>query len=564
MNAPTPSLVAPISPSQVQESRTKRLVRQQARFRDRGGIFVPRTHNNLLDILLGKKKPSPLKGRSRSRSRSISVSPTKRLSRGPSVGRKSSGIAAKKAKTLVGDREDEPDQPIAGPSRLPNAKKPPTKATASRKGKKAATADDDTPGESKPAPKRKGRAPKSKQAIEKPTKTTTSKPAAKRKTKAIASEEPTVQDSDDEALPGPSKKRAPAAKSRTSRKTADAAPEEGTGSKPSKSSAKSTVKAASSAKLKAKPKTVSAKTSEDPEVDVDPPPRARRSRAVKPRQTYAELSDDEDETEVPKVSRGKKIAAKQPSELVSAKQKGKQREVDDVPAETPIVAKSKSKGKGKAPEEEAEKPAKPKAKTTGKKRALEPEPVDDDDGESRPVKKRKPDPPPKADPPSRQRLEAIPEEDEEEEELSSVETPVQPVQKKGASKVDEPTAALDSVPPVAKKKRPRDQNEDAQTTRKRAKVAEATEAPAAPTKPKKKRASAKRSKPASKPADKEAKQTLKENTPTSVTLSEPAAKPASVIKRTGPPKSVLDRVRAHAGSRLVAEDDEPDELDFLS
>ncbi|KAJ6464265.1 hypothetical protein C8R47DRAFT_70948 [Mycena vitilis] len=101
MNAPTPSLVAPNSPSQVQESRTKRLVRQQARFRDRGGIFVPRTHNNLLDILLGKKKPSPLKGRSRSRSRSISVSPTKRLSRDPSVGRKSGGTATKKAKKPV-------------------------------------------------------------------------------------------------------------------------------------------------------------------------------------------------------------------------------------------------------------------------------------------------------------------------------------------------------------------------------------------------------------------------------------------------------------------------------
>ncbi|KAJ6457157.1 hypothetical protein C8R47DRAFT_172864 [Mycena vitilis] len=246
MNAPTPSLVAPNSPSQVQESRTKRLVRQQARFRDRGGIFVPRTHNNLLDILLGKKKPSPLKGRSRSRSRSISVSPTKRLSRGPSVGRKSGGIAAKKAKTPVGDLEDEPDQPIAGPSRLPNAKKPPTKATTSRKGKKAVPADDDIPAENKPAPKRKGRAPKSKQPTEKPTKTTTSKPAAKRKTKAIALEEPTVQDSDDEALPGPSKERSAVAKPKTSRKPADADPEEGTGSKPSKRSAKSAVKAVSS------------------------------------------------------------------------------------------------------------------------------------------------------------------------------------------------------------------------------------------------------------------------------------------------------------------------------
>jgi hypothetical protein len=38
------------------------------------------------------------------------------------------------------------------------------------------------------------------------------------------------------------------------------------------------------------------------------------------------------------------------------------------------------------------------------------------------------------------------------------------------------------------------------------------------------------------------------------------------LKRRGgpPPKSVLDRVRAHAGPHVVPEDDGPDELDFLS
>ncbi|KAL6308938.1 hypothetical protein BKA93DRAFT_746666 [Sparassis latifolia] len=38
----------------VEASRAKRLERQQSRFRDRGGIFVPSTHNALLDILLAR------------------------------------------------------------------------------------------------------------------------------------------------------------------------------------------------------------------------------------------------------------------------------------------------------------------------------------------------------------------------------------------------------------------------------------------------------------------------------------------------------------------------------
>ncbi|KAJ6554540.1 hypothetical protein B0H19DRAFT_1262879 [Mycena capillaripes] len=583
--APTPSLVAPSSPSQVQESRTKRLVRQQARFRDRGGIFVPRTHNNLLDILLGRKKLSPLKerSRSRSRSRSVSVSPTKRLSRGPSVGRKSGGIASKsasqkKSKILVGDRDEEPEQSVAGPSRLPDAaKKPPRKAAASRKGKKAVPADDDTPVENKPAPKRKGRVPKSKQPIEEPIKTTT-KPTTKRKTKAAPPDEPAVRDSDDEARPGPSKKRTTVSKSKTSQKTAEADepdPEVGETSKPSRSSAKSTVKASSPAtapKPRAKPKARSTKVPEDTEVDADPPPRTQRSRAVKSRQIYAELSDDDDDEEPLKASasRGKKTAAVPSAKdsadpvPVSAKRLGKQREVDDdVITETPTVGKAK--GKGKLREQEVEKLVKPKAKTTARKRALEPDlPEDDDNAEGdRPAKKRKAVPPPPKEDASRKRLEVIMEEDEEEE-VASVETPAP----SGSSTAEDPKAISDSVTPASKsKKRLREQNEDAsaQTTRKRAKVKEVKEAPAAPSKTKK-RAPAKRSKPPSKLAEKEGKQTLKENTSTSLTLPEqqkPAAKPASVVKQKGPPKSVLDRVRAHGGSTLVA-DDEPDEIDFLS
>ncbi|KAJ7161000.1 hypothetical protein C8R46DRAFT_1106193 [Mycena filopes] len=580
----TPSVAPTVTqPSQVLDSRTKRLVRQQARFRDRGGIFVPRAHNNLLDILLGRKKVSPLKRRSQSRS--ISVSPSKRPAskskRGSSVGRKSGGTAPKasssrKAKTLL---DDEPEQPIAGPSRLPEpAKKPASKAATSRKRKKAATIDEETPQETKPPPKRKGRAPKSKQSTEEPTPTTT-KSTTNRKLKAVAPAE-TLEDN-----PAP-KKRITVSKSKAARKTIgeDAEPDDDVADK------SSTAKASTSgtvSKPKAKPRARAIKPAEDMEVAADPPARVRRSRAVKSRPTYAELSDEEEVEEVPKGKRTVAVSAssaKIPPEatLVSAKRKGKQRDVvDEVAVETPSVTPKvvKGKGKGKSREQQEpvpEKSVKPKAKT-GRKRAVEPDPPEDDDGEgARPAKKRKtaaPAPKEANDgPPSRTRLEAILEEDEEEA-VEAVETPV-PAPKKGAEKQkSQPT-----VNSVASKKRPRDRDEDVieaavtQATRKRAKVnaePKAT-APVPPAKPKK-RAPVKRSKPAAAAAELTAvahekrvkipSKALKENTPTSPTA---AAKPTSVIKRSGPPKSVLDRVRAHAGSTVIAEDDEPDELDFLS
>ncbi|KAJ3572198.1 hypothetical protein NP233_g3245 [Leucocoprinus birnbaumii] len=58
----------------VEESRAKRLERQQARLRDRGGIFRPENrNNNLFDILIqATHRKSPAKGRGRTRSRSVS------------------------------------------------------------------------------------------------------------------------------------------------------------------------------------------------------------------------------------------------------------------------------------------------------------------------------------------------------------------------------------------------------------------------------------------------------------------------------------------------------------
>ncbi|KAK2465152.1 hypothetical protein APHAL10511_002844 [Amanita phalloides] len=57
----------------IEESRAQRQQRQQSRFRDRGGIFKPSNRNTLVDILMGRRAPSPKK----STRRSASCSPSK-------------------------------------------------------------------------------------------------------------------------------------------------------------------------------------------------------------------------------------------------------------------------------------------------------------------------------------------------------------------------------------------------------------------------------------------------------------------------------------------------------
>ncbi|KAI0326285.1 hypothetical protein GY45DRAFT_1437746 [Cubamyces sp. BRFM 1775] len=70
----------PLLGETVEASREKRLERQQARFRDRGGIFKPSGHNALLDILLarGVNGESPSRANSPRRSRSRSASPARK------------------------------------------------------------------------------------------------------------------------------------------------------------------------------------------------------------------------------------------------------------------------------------------------------------------------------------------------------------------------------------------------------------------------------------------------------------------------------------------------------
>ncbi|KAG6374135.1 hypothetical protein JVT61DRAFT_4781 [Boletus reticuloceps] len=70
-----------------EESKAQRLKRQQARFRDRGGVFVPSTSNPLVDILLArtvsgdspsKPRPKNVAGRRSSTSRPRQSSPTRK------------------------------------------------------------------------------------------------------------------------------------------------------------------------------------------------------------------------------------------------------------------------------------------------------------------------------------------------------------------------------------------------------------------------------------------------------------------------------------------------------
>ncbi|KAG6866327.1 hypothetical protein C0991_005794 [Blastosporella zonata] len=218
-------------PIPVEESRAQRLQRSQARFRDRGGIFVPTTRNTLVDILLGRKVATPKKVE---RSRSASLSPKKGRGRSVSVSPKKKGVKSSRNKDAgdatialrtsprkAAQRQMQAEQSEAGPSRLPiqsteSKAKPETtkkatkgttsRVTASSKGKAKAKSNDSD----KPAAKRRGRPPKtdivnSDPVVNTPTerdalppttsKQTVKKPPVKRSTKKAekAEDEPATE-----------------------------------------------------------------------------------------------------------------------------------------------------------------------------------------------------------------------------------------------------------------------------------------------------------------------------------------------------------------------------------
>ncbi|KAF7420887.1 hypothetical protein PC9H_011405 [Pleurotus ostreatus] len=103
------------------DSRAKRLERQQSRFRDRGGIFVPSNRNTLLDVLLARttSRDSPRTAAASSnaaRRRSLSSSPLRRPSHTP---RETPSIPRGRSSDVHADS----DASVASPSRPANAGK---------------------------------------------------------------------------------------------------------------------------------------------------------------------------------------------------------------------------------------------------------------------------------------------------------------------------------------------------------------------------------------------------------------------------------------------------------
>ncbi|KAI0742787.1 hypothetical protein C8Q80DRAFT_1273394 [Daedaleopsis nitida] len=147
----------------VEESKAKRIERQQARLRDRGGIFKPAEHNPLLDLLLarGVNGESPSRANSPRRSRSRSASPIRKRS-APHAGKAPETSAApkkasarRKSQAAVRKQSQVLDQAsIAGPSNpkaYTAAKRARVKST---KTQQAPPPDDDVP-----RPKRKRKVP---------------------------------------------------------------------------------------------------------------------------------------------------------------------------------------------------------------------------------------------------------------------------------------------------------------------------------------------------------------------------------------------------------------------
>ncbi|PFH46281.1 hypothetical protein AMATHDRAFT_88405 [Amanita thiersii Skay4041] len=124
----------------VEQSRAQRLQRQQARFRDRGGIFNPSSRTNgLVDILMGRRATSPR----RSLRRSASCSPTKKRERTPlrtEVLDDSTDRGARSAHVLPDARATSPRKALKSvPPKEPTKKQAGAKKQSKPKTRKKAT-----------------------------------------------------------------------------------------------------------------------------------------------------------------------------------------------------------------------------------------------------------------------------------------------------------------------------------------------------------------------------------------------------------------------------------------
>ncbi|KAF8841058.1 hypothetical protein BDN67DRAFT_577974 [Paxillus ammoniavirescens] len=147
-----------------EESKAQRIQRQQARFRDRGGAFVPSNSNPLIGILLARTVTgeSPSKARlpkDRNTAPHTKSTVTFERTRQESPTRKRSGVTTKN-RAGDGDRSN----PVAGSSKsVVHETETKSKRPAPRKRKaKPADPKDLANTDTAPAPKRRGRPPKNK------------------------------------------------------------------------------------------------------------------------------------------------------------------------------------------------------------------------------------------------------------------------------------------------------------------------------------------------------------------------------------------------------------------
>ncbi|KDQ55921.1 hypothetical protein JAAARDRAFT_314433 [Jaapia argillacea MUCL 33604] len=161
-----PGLLAPT----VEESRELRLQKQQARFRDRGGIFVPSEKNPLLEELLSKK---------------FFKSPAKANDEQKSAGTESPSKGKGKGKGKAREGSSKPDQGVAGDGVAKKGTKTPRTPKSAKK--KVVVVDDAEAGPSGLKPCTEAPVPKQSQ---KPTR------ARKGKSKADITDEPPAEDPD--------------------------------------------------------------------------------------------------------------------------------------------------------------------------------------------------------------------------------------------------------------------------------------------------------------------------------------------------------------------------------
>ncbi|EIW56609.1 uncharacterized protein TRAVEDRAFT_73094 [Trametes versicolor FP-101664 SS1] len=347
----------PLLGETVEASREKRLERQQARLRDRGGIFKPSEHNPLVELLLarGVNGESLSRPNSPRRSRSRSASP----SRKEQVARRRSQSAPpnKRLRKLDGKRPGPPEleeeegaytaaqveEPIAGPSK-PSARtksaKEPTIKRAPRKSRaqpaKPMPDEDQDDIASKPTTSATVKPKPKPKAATKGIKASTSaapepapKPKRVAKRKAPSPEsEPEPEPEPDTHIPSDDEPLVPRKKART------------------KASAAPKAKASSSRK---RANTTAEEVIIPQEVEVEPAkPRRRVTKKAKPAPQLKAVVEEDEEAPAPPQARLKR--------LTKGKRKAEPDPADDEPPEeeTEPAPTAKSKRLKKAPPEPAD------------------------------------------------------------------------------------------------------------------------------------------------------------------------------------------------------------------